>query len=182
MSGANFQTGSTAYSLSAGGSLIHPSIPGILLTPICPHTLSFRPMVLSDTLSLRIAVPVASRSTAYCSFDGKGRVELRQGDYVTVEASQYPFPTVVSGNGEWFSSVRRALRWNTRGAVQKGWDGVADGDTEADADVDEEEEHWDIDTDAGLTSTDSGLGPSEDGDAVPTPGLIMKRQMSMLNM
>ncbi|BDD57746.1 NAD(+) kinase [Monascus purpureus] len=175
-------TGSTAYSLSAGGSLIHPSIPGILLTPICPHTLSFRPMVLSDTLSLRIAVPVASRSTAYCSFDGKGRVELRQGDYVTVEASQYPFPTVVSGNGEWFSSVRRALRWNTRGAVQKGWDGVADGDTEADADVDEEEEHWDIDTDAGLTSTDSGLGPSEDGDAVPTPGLIMKRQMSMLNM
>src|SRR5271163_3879824 len=62
-------TGSTAYSLSAGGSLIHPSIPAILLTPICPHTLSFRPMVLSDALALRIAVPDKSRSTAYCSFD-----------------------------------------------------------------------------------------------------------------
>lgn len=165
-------TGSTAYSLSAGGSLMHPSIPGILLTPICPHTLSFRPMVLSDSHLLRVVVPHTSRSTAYCSFDGKGRVELRQGDYVTVEASQYPFPTVVSDSGEWFTSVQRALRWNTRGAVQKSWDGEGDaGDAEDD---------WDIDTDAGLTGTDSGLGPSEDGDSLsPNP---MRRQMSLLNM
>jgi NAD+ kinase len=167
-------TGSTAYSLSAGGSLMHPSIPGILLTPICPHTLSFRPMVLSDSHLLRIAVPNASRSTAYCSFDGKGRVELRQGDYVTVEASQYPFPTVVADSGEWFTSVQRALRWNTRGAVQKSWAGGPGVDPEL------EDEQWDIDTDAGLNSTDSGLGPSEDGDSLsPNP---MRRQMSLLNM
>lgn len=169
-------TGSTAYSLSAGGSLMHPSIPGILLTPICPHTLSFRPMVLSDSLLLRIAVPNTSRSTAYCSFDGKGRVELRQGDYVTVEASQYPFPTVVSGNGEWFTSVQRALRWNTRGAVQKSWNGDADGEPDLNG---EEDEEWDIDTDAGLNGTDSGVGASEDGDFSPNP---MRRQMSLLNM
>ncbi|KAL8945811.1 MAG: hypothetical protein Q9222_007702, partial [Ikaeria aurantiellina] len=92
-------TGSTAYSLSAGGPLTHPSIPGILLTPICPHTLSFRPMVLSDTLLLKICVPRSSRSTAYASFDGKGRVELRRGDYVQVEAGKYPFPTVVGESG-----------------------------------------------------------------------------------
>ncbi|KAJ5280557.1 hypothetical protein N7478_005929 [Penicillium angulare] len=171
-------TGSTAYSLSAGGSLMHPSIPGILLTPICPHTLSFRPMVLSDSHLLRIAVPNASRSTAYCSFDGKGRVELRQGDYVTVEASQYPFPTVVSDSGEWFTSVQRALRWNTRGAVQKSWDSGADGDPDLNGDA--EDEQWDIDTDTGLGGTDSGIGPSEDGDAFsPNP---MRRQMSLLNM
>ncbi|KAH8430638.1 putative NAD+ kinase Utr1 [Aspergillus melleus] len=172
-------TGSTAYSLSAGGSLIHPSIPGILLTPICPHTLSFRPMVLSDSLLLRIAVPAGSRSTAYCSFDGKGRVELRQGDYVTVEASQYPFPTVVSGSGEWFQSVQRALRWNTRGAVQKSWQRGSEAGVDA-IDEENEDEEWDIDTDAGLAGTDSGFGPSEDGDA----GSIspMKRQMSMLSM
>lgn len=115
-------TGSTAYSLSAGGPLTHPSIPGIVLTPICPHTLSFRPMVLSDSLLLKVCVPRNSRSTAYASFDGKSRVELRRGDFVQVEAGRYPFPTVVGEGGtggEWFESVRRALRWNTRGAVQK---------------------------------------------------------------
>ncbi|KAJ5154323.1 ATP-NAD kinase PpnK-type alpha/beta [Penicillium coprophilum] len=171
-------TGSTAYSLSAGGSLMHPSIPGILLTPICPHTLSFRPMVLSDSHLLRIAVPKSSRSTAYCSFDGKGRVELRQGDYVTVEASQYPFPTVVANNNEWFTSVQRALRWNTRGAVQRGWDG---GDADVDLNSDpNEDEQWDIDMDNTLAGTDSGIGPSEDGDSLsPNP---MRRQMSLLNM
>ncbi|OKL62894.1 hypothetical protein UA08_01748 [Talaromyces atroroseus] len=174
-------TGSTAYSLSAGGSLIHPSIPGILLTPICPHTLSFRPMVLSDTMLLRIAVPNLSRSTAYCSFDGKGRIELRQGDYVTVVASQYPFPTVVSDGGEWFESVRRALRWNVRGAVQKAWNGDVDGIT--DAGMEEENVDFDIDFDNATTGTDSGVGPSEDGDVYGTgAGSPMRRQMSLLSM
>ncbi|OJD16342.1 hypothetical protein AJ78_03475 [Emergomyces pasteurianus Ep9510] len=178
-------TGSTAYSLSAGGSLVHPSIPGILLTPICPHTLSFRPMVLSDALLLRIAVPSASRSTAYCSFDGKGRIELCQGDYVTVEASQYPFPTVVAGSGEWFESVRRALRWNVRGAVQKGWSGATDGDLDTTND-EFEDEQWDIDPDTDTPfgpGTDSGLGPSEDGESPGTGSTSpLRRQMSLLNM
>ncbi|EEP75416.1 hypothetical protein UREG_00262 [Uncinocarpus reesii 1704] len=199
-------TGSTAYSLSAGGSLIHPSIPAILLTPICPHTLSFRPMVLSDALLLRVAIPSSSRSSAYCSFDGKGRIELCPGDYVTVEASQYPFPTVVSGGGEWFESVRRTLCWNVRGAVQKGWNGKShrpkggqvglepvdaprDGVPEPEGDegdADEEEEQWDIDTDSYTDfgqGTDSGMGPSECGDS-PGTGTTspLKRVMSLLNM
>ncbi|KAF3491079.1 ferric reductase [Arthroderma uncinatum] len=194
-------TGSTAYSLSAGGSLIHPSIPAILLTPICPHTLSFRPMVLSDTLLLRVAVPRHSRSSAYCSFDGKGRIKLRRGDYVTVEASQYPFPTVVSQGGEWFESVRRSLRWNVRGAVQKGWNGSADcpdgevntipptADMTADPgtydDDDEEDEDWDIDTDTVTDTgqgTDSGLGQSECGDSPATGSSSpIHRVMSLLN-
>lgn len=167
-------TGSTAYSLSAGGSLIHPSIPAILLTPICPHTLSFRPMVLSDALALRIAVPHKSRSSAYCSFDGKGRIELKQGDYVTLEASQYPFPTVMTGNNEWVESVQRALRWNVRGAVQKGWEEGNDEETA--------EEQWDIDIDNSCyNGTDSGLGQSEDGDN-PGTASPMRKQLSLLNM
>ncbi|KAJ5137389.1 hypothetical protein N7526_003622 [Penicillium atrosanguineum] len=162
-------TGSTAYSLSAGGSLMHPSIPGILLTPICPHTLSFRPMVLSDSHLLRIAVPNASRSTAYCSFDGKG---VSNSAKATTSPSK-PANTH-SQLGEWFTSVQRALRWNTRGAVQKSWDAGADGDPEL------EDEQWDIDTDTGVNGTDSGLGPSEDGDSLsPNP---MRRQMSLLKM
>ncbi|CAF9927046.1 MAG: NAD(+) kinase [Alectoria fallacina] len=195
-------TGSTAYSLSAGGPLTHPSIPGILLTPICPHTLSFRPMVLSDTLCLRICVPKGSRSTAYASFDGKGRVELRRGDEVRVEAGRYPFPTVVGEGGtggEWFESVRRALRWNTRGAVQRSFgakepnvtrrgggrladdivdeeEGVEDGMDEEDEgeEEEEEEEEWDIDADpieslSAVGTLDSGLGASEEGSSCASP-------------
>ncbi|KAK5941795.1 NAD(+) kinase [Knufia obscura] len=162
-------TGSTAYSLSAGGSLIHPSIPAILLTPICPHTLSFRPMVLSDTLSLRIAVPPRSRSSAYCSFDGKGRIELKQGDYVTLEASQYPFPTVMTGTNEWVESVQRALRWNVRGAEQRGWAQTVDGEEGEE----QEQEEWDIDigdSNGVYSGTDSGIDVSEvgDGEAMAT--------------
>ncbi|KAB8298989.1 hypothetical protein EYC80_001126 [Monilinia laxa] len=158
-------TGSTAYSLSAGGSLVHPDIPAILLTPICPHTLSFRPMILSDTLLLRVSIPRNSRATAYCSFDGKGRVELKQGDHVTIAASQYPFPTVVSSPSEWFDSVSRTLRWNTRGAMQKAWDG-------AEENQEEEEVEWDIDT-------DSACYGSEESSLSASP---LRRQMSMLGM
>ena len=188
-------TGSTAYSLSAGGPLTHPSIPGILLTPICPHTLSFRPMVLSDTLCLRICVPKGSRSTAYASFDGKGRVELRRGDEVRVEAGRYPFPTVVGEGGtggEWFESVRRALKWNTRAAVQRSFGGkapkitrrgggrladdIVDEDVEEEGaedsnDDEEDEEDWDIDADPidSIDSKDSGIGASEQDSGTSSP-------------
>ncbi|EAA35184.2 ATP-NAD kinase [Neurospora crassa] len=164
-------TGSTAYSLSAGGSLVHPDIPAILLTPICPHTLSFRPMVLSDTMLLRVTIPRNSRATAYCAFDGKGRVELRQGDSVTITASQYPFPTVVRTDAEWFDSVSRTLRWNTRGAMQKAFD-ASSGGTGSDAGGEQEEEGWDIDT-------DSACYASEEGSVSASP---LRRQMSLLGM
>ncbi|EPT02580.1 hypothetical protein FOMPIDRAFT_1035802 [Fomitopsis schrenkii] len=109
-------TGSTAYSLSAGGSLVHPEIPAILITPICPHTLSFRPMLLPDSMELRICVPFNSRSTAWASFDGRGRVELKQGDHIKVTASKYPFPTVCADtqSTDWFNSISRTLKWNER--------------------------------------------------------------------
>jgi NAD+ kinase len=109
-------TGSTAYSLSAGGSLVHPEIPAILISPICPHTLSFRPMLLPDSMELRICVPYNSRSTAWVSFDGRGRVELQQGDHIKITASKYPFPTVCADkqSTDWFHAISRTLKWNER--------------------------------------------------------------------
>ncbi|EGS19058.1 NAD+ kinase-like protein [Thermochaetoides thermophila DSM 1495] len=165
-------TGSTAYSLSAGGSLVHPDIPAILLTPICPHTLSFRPMVLSDTMLLRVSVPRNSRAGAYCAFDGKGRIELRQGDHVTITASQYPFPTVQRTDTEWFDSVSRTLRWNTRAATQKAFVAKT-GDNNNGSQTDEDEdEGYDIDT-------DSACYPSEESSTAASP---LRRQMSMLGL
>lgn len=109
-------TGSTAYSLSAGGSLVHPQIPALLISPICPHTLSFRPMLLPDSMELRVCVPYNSRSTAWASFDGRGRIELKQGDHIKVTASKYPFPTVCADkqSTDWFNSISRTLHWNDR--------------------------------------------------------------------
>lgn len=109
-------TGSTAYSLSAGGSLVHPQIPAMLITPICPHTLSFRPMLVPDSLELRIAVPHNSRSNAWASFDGRGRVEIARGDHIKITASPYPFLSVLpeDKNESWFDSVSRTLNWNQR--------------------------------------------------------------------
>lgn len=164
-------TGSTAYSLSAGGSLVHPDIPAILLTPICAHTLNFRPMLLTDSMLLRVCIPATSRATAYASFDGKGRIELKRGDAVTIEASQYPFPTVLSAESEWIDSISRTLRWNTRGAQQKGWgaDGMAMGEQD-----DEQQEVWDIDTDSGVYNSDS-----EEGSEGLSP---VGRKMALLGM
>ncbi|KAI5952632.1 UTR1 [Candida jiufengensis] len=107
-------TGSTAYSLSAGGSLVHPGVSAISVTPICPHTLSFRPILLPDGMFLKIKVPSSSRSTAWCSFDGRVRTELKKGYYVTVQASPFPFPTVISSKTEYIDSVSRNLHWNIR--------------------------------------------------------------------
>ncbi|ONH69311.1 NAD(+) kinase [Cyberlindnera fabianii] len=107
-------TGSTAYSLSAGGSLVHPAVNVISVTPICPHTLSFRPILLPDSMVLKVKVPRRSRSTAWAAFDGRARVELQKGDYITVSASPFSFPTVMSSPTEYFESVSRSLNWNVR--------------------------------------------------------------------
>ncbi|KAK9359607.1 ATP-NAD kinase-like domain-containing protein [Lipomyces starkeyi] len=109
-------TGSTAYSLSAGGSLVHPDIQGMLVSPICAHSLSFRPLVVPDNAVLRVGVPYGARSTVWCSFDGKDRIELSQGDYVTISASRFPFPMIQSKRlgSDWFDSLRSTLNWNQR--------------------------------------------------------------------
>jgi NAD+ kinase len=110
-------TGSTAYNLAAGGSLCHPDNPVMLLTAIAAHTLNFRPIILPDTMVLRVGVPYDSRTSAYSSFDGRNRTELRPGDYVTISASRFPYPSVLPPNKrseDWMESISRSLAWNTR--------------------------------------------------------------------
>ncbi|KAL6940028.1 hypothetical protein ACO0QE_003906 [Hanseniaspora vineae] len=107
-------TGSTAYSLSAGGSLVYPSVNALVVTPICAHTLSFRPIILPDSMVLKVKVPQDSRSTAWAAFDGKNREELLKGDYIVIKASQYSFPTVEARPTEFIDSISRSLNWNQR--------------------------------------------------------------------
>jgi NAD+ kinase len=109
-------TGSTAYNLAAGGSMVHPSVPCILFTPICAHTLSSRPLVFPEHVTLRVKVPSDSRAEAYCSFDGRGRQALWPGDSVLIHVSQWPVPMVcnLDSSHDWFLSVREGLNWNRR--------------------------------------------------------------------
>lgn len=105
-------TGSTAYNLAAGGSLCHPDNPVLLVTAICAHTLSFRPILLPDTMVLRVGVPYDARTNPWVSFDGKERVMLGRGDYVTISASRYPFATVlplVSATGRGLTMCSKSL-------------------------------------------------------------------------
>lgn len=109
-------TGSTAYSMAAGGSVVHPAVPSILVTPICPHVLSFRSMIFPDHVVLRCYVPSDARSTACVYFDGKHRTELQRGDSVQIEMSAHPVPTInrADHSSDWLSSLKRNFNFNTR--------------------------------------------------------------------
>ncbi|KAI1435991.1 ATP-NAD kinase-like domain-containing protein [Xylaria sp. CBS 124048] len=110
-------TGSTAYNLAAGGSLCHPENPVMLVTAICAHTLSFRPIILPDTIVLRVGVPYDARTTSWASFDGRERIELHPGDYVTISASRFPFACVQPQgrrSEDWVNSISGKLGWNKR--------------------------------------------------------------------
>ncbi|KAG0215352.1 hypothetical protein BGX28_000092 [Mortierella sp. GBA30] len=109
-------TGSTAYSLSIGGSLIHPEKNSIIISPIAPHSLTARPMIIPGTKHLRICVPATSRTTAWASFDGRHRQELGRGDSVMITASKYPAVTICrrDQSTDWFTGLTQVLNWNSR--------------------------------------------------------------------
>ena len=113
-------TGSTAYSMAAGGSVVHPAVPCILVTPICPHVLSFRSMVFPDHVVLRCYVPDDARSSACVAFDGKNRRELQKGDSVQISMNVHPVPTInrVDHSADWLDSLKRNFLFNAR-PVQK---------------------------------------------------------------
>jgi len=96
--------------------MVHPGVPAILLTPVSPHSLSFRPAVLPDSAVVTIGLPLTARCGAALSVDGKDVCNLRLGDSVEVAASPHPVPTICRNNAthDWFASVHEALQWNGR--------------------------------------------------------------------
>uniref|UniRef100_A0A8C1MD41 NAD(+) kinase n=2 Tax=Cyprinus carpio TaxID=7962 RepID=A0A8C1MD41_CYPCA len=109
-------TGSTAYAAAAGASMIHPNVPAIMVTPICPHSLSFRPIVVPAGVELMITLSPDARNTAWVSFDGRKRQEIQHGDSIKITTSCFPVPSICCHDlvYDWFDSLAQCLHWNVR--------------------------------------------------------------------
>lgn len=103
-------TGSTAYSLSAGGPIIQPNIPAVIFAPICPHTLTFRPMVISSDSEIRIKVITEGEKT-FLTLDGQRGNQMRKNDEVIIRISDYALPLISSPKRNYFDLVHEKLGW-----------------------------------------------------------------------
>ena len=103
-------TGSTAYSLSAGGPIMHPGLGGWVMVPIASHTLSNRPLVVSDRVTITIEI-VAGRD-ASMNFDMQSLASLLHGDRVTVRQSAHKVRFLHPKGWNYYATLRRKLRWN----------------------------------------------------------------------
>ncbi|MFZ2738700.1 MAG: NAD kinase [Burkholderiaceae bacterium] len=103
-------TGSTAYALSAGGPLLHPSVAGLVMVPIAPHTLSNRPVVISESSEIVICI-VAGREVS-ANFDMHSLASLQLGDRVVVTRSQHRVRFLHPKGWTYFDTLRQKLHWN----------------------------------------------------------------------
>jgi len=112
-------TGSTGHSMSALGPVIHPDAPVMLINVLCPHTLSARPLLLSDRSSIAVRIAELDPSkNLLLSADGQGDLVLKQGDVVHVERVEEPVHFLHPPEYSYFNVLRQKLHW--RGSVQPG--------------------------------------------------------------
>ncbi len=110
---ASTPTGSTAYSLSAGGPIIHPDMEALLITPICPHTLTMRPLVVPAGSRVEVSLRTGD-SEVYMTLDGQVGHPLKKGDRVRIARSGTPALMVRSRRRNYFEVLRHKLRWGGR--------------------------------------------------------------------
>lgn len=104
-------TGSTAYSLSAGGPIMHPSLDALLATPICPHTLAVRPLVIPGDSRVTVEVVSEGDEETVVTVDGQVGSRMERGERVEVKAAADPLRLVRFAGDEFFNVLRRKLRW-----------------------------------------------------------------------
>lgn len=106
-------TGSTAYSLSAGGPIVSPGVGVMVLSPICPHTLTQRPLVVPETALVRVAVHAPDQEVVV-TLDGQEGIPLADGDVVEVARSSHTVALVRTGGEGFLSVLREKLHWGER--------------------------------------------------------------------
>ncbi len=108
-------TGSTAYNLSAGGPIIHPGISGLIVTPICPHSLAMRPIVVPDDKKIRLKLLDVGQG-ATLTVDGQEAFPLRTGDAISFMTAAKPVNLIKFPRSDFFRVMRRKLQW---GAIKR---------------------------------------------------------------
>ena len=103
-------TGSTAYSLSSNGPILQPKVPGFTLVPICPHTLSNRPITVSDSSCIEITLKRAVDARLH--FDGRPQCDLQEGDRVTIRRAEHSINFVHPPGYSYYAMLREKLHWS----------------------------------------------------------------------
>ncbi|HLQ27034.1 MAG TPA: NAD(+) kinase [Acidiferrobacterales bacterium] len=106
-------TGSTAYALSAGGPIVHPAVPAIVLAPICPHTLSNRPIVVNSDCKIEIVMKNL-QNAAYVSFDGQSDHLLQDSDRVRIRRADTPVTLIHPAQRSHYEVLRAKLHWSNK--------------------------------------------------------------------
>jgi NAD+ kinase len=104
-------TGSTAYSLAAGGPVIHPAVPGIILTPICPFTLTNRPLIVPESANIKIRLAKGS-SDIISTFDGQKGFEIDDRDEIFIQKGRYPIHLITLPDRQYFDILKNKLKWS----------------------------------------------------------------------
>jgi NAD+ kinase len=104
-------TGSTAYSLAAGGPIIYPTVQGILMTPICPFTLTNRPLIVPDDAAIRIQLAEKS-ADIFLTFDGQVGLPINEQNTIVVRKDPLPVNTIVLPDRDFFDALKVKLRWS----------------------------------------------------------------------
>lgn len=106
-------TGSTAYSLSAGGPILYPTLNSIILTPICPHTLTNRPIVLPDNFIINVEL-ISESEDVFLTLDGQVGFSMRKNDVVEVKKSEFTTKLLIPCERDYFEVIRTKLKWGER--------------------------------------------------------------------
>jgi NAD+ kinase len=107
-------TGSTAYNLAAGGPIVHPVVDAILLTPIAPHMLTNRPLVVDGTSQIAVAPDMNGKDEVFVTFDGQSGHALQIGDVIAISRAERPLRLVRSPGRSYFDVLRQKLKWGER--------------------------------------------------------------------
>ena len=107
-------TGSTAYNLAAGGPIVQPNVDALIVTPIAPHTLTNRPLIIPGASTVRVQAHMETRDEVFVTFDGQAGCQLEEGDEISVRRAERTLRLIRPSTRSYFEVLRQKLKWGER--------------------------------------------------------------------